>query len=68
MVENVDIANASTSKETIDRIVGLQNAVAFTASVERIFSIFGLVHSKLRTRLGIEKAGKLVFFYRMFNK
>ena len=67
MVENVDIANASTSKETIDRIVGLQNAVAFTASVERVFS-FGLVHSKLWTRLGIEKAGKLVLFHRMFNK
>ena len=32
------------------------------SGIETIFSTFGLVHSKLRNRLHIEKAGKLVFF------
>lgn len=31
-----------------------------TANVERIFSSFGLVQSKLRNTVGIEKAGFLV--------
>ena len=42
-------------------------AAASTANIERIFSTFGLVHSKLRNRLGIEKAGKLVFMYKILN-
>lgn len=28
---------------------------------------FGLVHSKVRNRLGVEKAGKLVFIYKLLN-
>ena len=32
------------------------------SGIETIFSTFGLVHSKLRNGLHIEKAGKLVFF------
>ena len=40
----------------------LLTARASTAGIERIFSVFGLVHSKLRNRLQTEKAGKLVFF------
>jgi len=42
-------------------------AVGSSAGVERIFSTFGLVHSKLRNRLGVEKAGKLVFIYKLLN-
>ena len=38
-----------------------------SASVERIFSSFGLVHSKIRNRLGIQKASKLVFLFKVFN-
>ena len=36
-------------------------AVASSAGVERVFSSFGLVHSK------ITKAGKLVFIYKVVN-
>lgn len=42
-------------------------AAASSASVERIFSTFGMVHSKVRNRLGTEKASKLVFLYKYYN-
>ena len=41
---------------------------ATSASVERIFSKFGLVHSKLRNKLGVDKASKLVFLYKTLNE
>lgn len=46
----------------------LLTAKASSASVERVFSSFGLVHSKLRNRLGTEKASKLVFLFKILNK
>ena len=47
----------------------LLTAVSSSAGVERVFSTFGLVHSKLRNRrLGVDKASKLVFMYKYFNK
>lgn len=45
----------------------LMTAVASSAGVERIFSSFGLVHSDLRNRLGVEKAGKLTFLMKVLN-
>lgn len=36
----------------------LLTAVAISASVERLFSTYGLVQTKLRNKLGNEKAGK----------
>ena len=42
-------------------------ATASIASVEKVFSRFGLVHSKLQNRLGMEKAGKLIFIYKAIN-
>ena len=36
------------------------------SDVERAFSTFGLVHSKLRNRLGVAKAAKLVCLYTDF--
>ena len=47
-------------------ITGLP-AINSSASIERVFSSFGLVHSRIRNRLGIEKAGKLVFIFRILN-
>ncbi|XP_073415149.1 uncharacterized protein [Dendrobates tinctorius] len=47
--------------ETVQVMISLLTAVASSAGVERIFSSFGLIHSKLRNRLGPNKAGKLVF-------
>ena len=41
-------------------------ARASTDGIERIFSTFGLIHSKLRNRLQIQKAQKLVFFCTSF--
>jgi len=32
------------------------------------FSSFGLVHSRLRNRLGVAKAGKLVFLFKLPNR
>ena len=48
-----------------DQLLG---AVCSSAGIERIFSTFGFVHSKVRNRLGTEKAAKLVFVYRLLNK
>ena len=45
----------------------LQQACASSASVERIFSNFSFVHSKLRNKLGVEKTAKLVMCYRMLR-
>lgn len=45
----------------------LFGAIASSAAVERVFSTFGIVQSKLRNRLGIEKAGKLVFLFKYYN-
>uniref|UniRef100_A0A6P7GJD3 Uncharacterized protein LOC114343411 n=1 Tax=Diabrotica virgifera virgifera TaxID=50390 RepID=A0A6P7GJD3_DIAVI len=51
----------------LERINQLLTAVASTASIERCFSSFGLVHSKLRNNLGTEKAAKLVFMFKYLN-
>nr|XP_048724070.1 uncharacterized protein LOC125644334 [Caretta caretta] len=53
--------------ETVEVIISLLTAVA-SDGVERIFSSFGLIHSKLRNRLGPEKAGKLVFLFQIMKK
>lgn len=54
-------------QDTFNLIISLLTAVASSASVERMFSTFGFVHSDVRNRLGIEKAGKLVFLFRTLN-
>lgn len=46
----------------------LLTATASTAALERCFSTFGLVQSKLRNRLGNEKAAKLVFMFKYYNQ
>lgn len=51
-----------------DIIKQLMTAVASSAGLERIFSSFGLVHSDLRNRLGVEKAAKLTFLMKTLNK
>ena len=49
-------------------IFKLLSAVASSSGVERIFSSYGLVQSKLRNKLGTAKAAKLVFMYKQFNQ
>lgn len=44
-----------------DIIAQLMTAVASSSGIERTFSKFGLIHTKLRNSLGVQKAAKLVF-------
>ena len=46
----------------------LYTAVASSAGLERVFSCFGLVQSKIRNRIGNEKASKLVTVFKHFNE
>lgn len=55
-------------KNVLSIIKQLICGVASSASVERVFSSFGLVHSKLRNRLGVERASKLVFLFKYYNE
>ncbi len=54
--------------EAVELAEQLLTASASSANVERVFSTFGLVQSDLRNRLGIEKAGKLVFLFKVMNR
>lgn len=58
---------AGIDPQFLDYIIKLMTAINSSASIERVFSTFGFVHSKLRNRLGVEKAGKLVFIFRLLN-
>lgn len=44
------------------------NCPPSSSSIERVFSTFGHVWSKLRNKLGVEKASKLVKIYKFLNK
>jgi len=54
-------------QELADTMTHLHSCPASSASVERVFSSFGIVHNKLRNRLGVERAAKLVFCCRMLR-
>lgn len=43
------------------------SCVASSAGIERLLSAFGIVHSKLRNRLGVAKAAKLVTVLKHLN-
>ena len=55
------------SSDELSAVQQLLSAVASSSDVERVFSSYGLVHSKLRNRLGTEKAAKLVFLFKTMN-
>lgn len=55
------------SQPNLEDIKRLTTAVASSAGVERTFSKFGLIHTKLRYKLGNEKCGKLVFVSQQIN-
>lgn len=52
----------------IYKLYQLTNAVCSSADIERVFSSMGLIHSKIRNQLGVEKANKLCFLYKTLNK
>lgn len=67
--KSVQCQNQTTiDDEDLTKILALLNAAASSASVERVFSTFGLVHSQIRNKLGVEKGGKLVFLYKLLNQ
>lgn len=55
------------SKDCLQHIAFLLSCPASSASTERIFSNFGVIHSKLRNRLGKNTAAKLVMCYWMLR-
>ena len=57
----------SVPSSFIDLAALLLASPASSASIERVFSSFGLIHTKVRNRLGNAKAAKLVFCYRMLR-
>ena len=59
--------NCNLPKGFVDLVTNLHSTSASAACIERVFSTFGLVMTKLRNRLGIDKAQKLVFCYRMLR-
>lgn len=56
------------SEDNINCIQTLMTANASSANLERTFSKFGLVHSEVRNRLGIEKASQLVYLHHKLNQ
>lgn len=58
---------SSINNAMLDLSMQLHTAVASSAGIERLFSTFGLIHSKIRNRLGTEKASKLVSIMRTLN-
>jgi hypothetical protein len=61
------LKSSAIPKNFLQLMMQLHNAPCSSASIERVFSSFGLVQSKLRNRLGVERATKLVFCYRMLR-
>lgn len=65
--KTLELEGKGYSKDCLDYIKVLLSCPASSASIERIFSNFGLIHSKLRNRLGVNTAAKLVMCYRMLR-
>ena len=57
----------ATGGAVLKEVITILIPKASTADTERIFSSFGLVQSKLHNKLGMEKAAKLVFLFKMLN-
>ncbi|XP_011860419.1 PREDICTED: uncharacterized protein LOC105557715 [Vollenhovia emeryi] len=57
----------SINNAMFDLSMQLHTAVASSAGIERLFSTFGIIHNKLRNKLGTEKAAKLVTIMRAYN-
>ena len=53
--------------DLINFIIHLHNCPASSASIERVFSNLSFIQNKVRNRLGIDTANKLVFCYKMLN-
>ena len=56
------------NEEFLNFVIHLHNCPSSSAGIERLFSNYSFVQNKLRNRLGLEKASKLVVCYKMLNK
>ena len=61
------VNNIGLPEGCISTLIDLHTACAPSAPIERVFASFGLVHSKIRNRLGNDKTLKLVFVYRLLR-
>ena len=52
----------------VDVACSIVEAVSSSAGLERYFSTMGLTYGRLRSSLGVEKAGKLSFLFRQLNR
>lgn len=55
--------SSAVNEDLCNVAVNLLKMPSSSASIERVFSNFGLIQTKLRNRLGLQKASKLVFCY-----
>lgn len=55
------------NKNLFAKMEVLLNAKATSATVERMFSTYGLVQSNIRNKLGLMKAANLVFLFNALN-
>ena len=53
--------------QLVDIATDLVGACASSASLERHFSTLGYTYGSLRNRLGVERAGKLTFLFKVFR-
>ena len=66
-IEWWDSHSAMLESDVLLTVRQLLTAIASSSGVERVFSSYGLVHTKLRNRLGTDKAAKLVFLFKIMN-
>ena len=62
--KSVQHSKCGINSDLCQLAVTLLNLPSSSASIEKKFSNFGIVQTKLRNRLGVEKAAKLVMCYR----
>ena len=56
------------SDSMVSTAEGIVSGIGSSAGLERQFSTLGMNYGKLRSSLGVEKAGKLAFLYRQLNQ
>ena len=62
------LTGSKVSEKFIELAIRLVSAPASSTSIERIFStFFAHVHNKVRNRLSVERAQKLVYCYRILR-
>ena len=61
------LTGSKVFEDFIKLAIRLIFAFASSASIKRVFSTFAQVHNKVRNRLSVEKAQKLVYCYKILR-